>query len=115
MFRTRFIFAAVVAGCSLLVLSPSSVMADDGKLAGKVVVAGKPLASGRIIFYLDNGQFVGSKVKNGDYAIDRVPVGTRKVTVEGEGVPAKYAAEDTSGLVVEVKEGTSSFDISLRP
>jgi hypothetical protein len=115
MFRIRFIFAAVVAGCSLLVLSPCPVLAADGKVTGKVFVAGKPLASGRIIFYQDNGQFVGSKVKNGDYAIDRVPVGTRKVTVEGDGVPAKYAAEDTSGLVVELKEGTNSYDISLPP
>jgi hypothetical protein len=115
MFRTRFVFAAVVTACSLLVLSPSSVLAADGNVTGKVVVAGKPLASGRIIFHLDNGQFVGSKVKNVDYTIDRVPVGTRKVTVEGEGVPAKFAAEDTSGLTVEVKEGSGTFDFSLQP
>jgi hypothetical protein len=73
------------------------------------------VASGRIIFYLDNGQFVGSKMKDGVYTIDRVPVGTRKVTVEGEGVPAKYAAEDTSALTVEVTEGTGPIDFSLRP
>jgi hypothetical protein len=115
MFRTRFVFAAVVAVCSLLVLSTSSVIAADGKVTGKVVVAGKPLASGRIIFHLDNGQFVGSKVKNGDYTIARVPVGTRNVTVEGAGVPAKYAAEDTSALMVEVKEGSATFDFSLQP
>ena len=115
MFLTRCVFAAVVAVCSLLVQSEASVLAADGKVTGKVVMAGKPLASGRILFHLDNGQFVGSKVKDGDYSIDRVPVGTRKVTVEGEGVPAKYADEDTSGLMLEVKEGTGPFDIILKP
>ena len=93
-----------------------SVLAADSKVTGKVwlVVAGKPLASGRIFFHLNNGQFVGSKVKDGDYSIDRVPVGTHKVTVEGQGVPEKYAAEDTSGLTVEVTEGTFTFDVILQ-
>jgi hypothetical protein len=113
MFPARLVFAAVVAACGLLMLPPSSVLAADSKVTGKVVVAGKPLASGRIFFHLNNGQFVGSKVKDGDYSIDRVPVGTRKVTVEGQGVPEKYAAEDTSGLTVEVKEDTFTFDVIL--
>jgi hypothetical protein len=115
MFHTRFVFTATVAACSLLVLSPSAVLAADGKVMGKVTMAGEPLASGRIIFHLDNGQFVGSKVKNGDFTIDRVPVGTRKVTVEGKDVPAKYAAEKTSGLTMKVKEGTSRLDFVLQP
>ena len=113
MFLTRFVFAAVAA-CSLLVLSTSPVIAADGKVTGNVVVAGKPLASGRIIFYLDNGQFVGSKIKNGGYAIDRVPVGTRKVTFEGDGVPARYTFEEKSGIVAEVKEGTGTFAFDLQ-
>jgi hypothetical protein len=115
MFLTRLVLAAVTTACSLLLVSPSAVHAADGKVTGKVTVAGKPLASGRIIFHLDDGQFVGSKVKNGDYTIDRVPVGTRKVTVEGKGVPDKYADEETSGLKLEVKEGVNTIDINIEP
>jgi hypothetical protein len=114
MYPTRFEFGAAVAACGLLVLSTSPSLAADGKVTGKVSLNGKPLASGRIIFHLGNGQFVGSKVANGDYAIDRVPVGTRKVTVEGDGVPVSYSFEDKSSIVVEVKEGTAMFDFDLR-
>jgi hypothetical protein len=91
------------------------VAATDGKVMGTIIVGGKPLATGRIIFHLDNGQFVGSKVKDGKYVIDRVLVGTRKVTAEGEGVPAKYASEHTSSITAEVKEGTGTFDFNLFP
>ena len=111
---TRFVLVVGVAVCGLLVLFTFPALAADGKVTGSIVVGGKPLASGKVIFHLDNGQFVGSKVENGTYTIDRVPVGTRKVTVEGDGVPAKYTSEDTSSLTAEVKEGTGSFDFNLQ-
>jgi hypothetical protein len=57
--------------------------------------------------------FVGAKVKDGKYTVNRVPVGRYKVTFEGEGVPSKYASEDTSGLRVEVREGANTFDFRL--
>jgi hypothetical protein len=114
MFLTRFVFVATVAACGLLVASPSPVAAADGKVTGRVVMRGKPVLSGRVIFHLDNGQFVGSNIKDGKYAVDRVPVGTRKVTIEGEFVPATYGAEDTSPLKVEVREGPCTFDFSMQ-
>jgi hypothetical protein len=114
MFLTRFVLVVGVSAFGLLVLSPSPVMAADAKVTGIISVKGKPLAAGKVIFYLDNGQFVGSKVKNGKYTIDRVPVGARKVTVEGAGVPAKYASEDTSDLAVEVPKGTFNYNIELQ-
>jgi hypothetical protein len=115
MFHTRFLFAAMVTGFNLLVLSPCAVIAADGKLMGKVEVYDKPLASGRIIFYLGNGQLVRTRVKNGDYTINRLPVGTHKITIEGKGVPAKYAAETTTDLMMEVKEGSHIYNIILQP
>jgi len=114
MFLTRFVLAVGGATFGLLVLSPSPVMAADAKVTGKLYVDDKPLATGKVFFHLDNGQFVGSKVKSGKYTIDRVPVGTRKITVEGDGVPAKYASEDTSSLTVEVQKGTNNWDIRLQ-
>jgi len=116
MFLTRFVFVAAAAACCLLVLSPSPGIAADGKVTGKVVLGGKPLPSGRIIFHLDNGQFVGSKInKDGTYAIDRVPVGKHKVTFEGDGVPARYGLEEKSPIVVEIKEGAGTYDFNLQP
>jgi hypothetical protein len=97
-----------------LLLTASVASAADAKLSGMVTVKGKPLAVGKVTFHLDNGQFVGSKVKDGKYEIDRVPTGTRKVTVEGEGVPAAYAREEATPLTVEVKEGKGAYDIIIR-
>lgn len=79
-----------------------------------VTVGGKPLSAGKITFHRDNGQFLGSKLKDGKYTIDRVPAGTLKVTVEGKGVGAAYTFENTTPLVVEVKEGAANFDFNLK-
>ena len=98
----------------VLVLGSSTAFAADGKVSGKVVVGGKPLAAGRIFFHLEGGQFVGAKITDGAYQIDRVPTGTRTVTIEGDGVPAKFASEKTSGLRVEVNEGKARQDFMIQ-
>jgi hypothetical protein len=104
----------VLAACLTLLFSPPLATAGDGKVTGTITVNGKPLAAGKVIFHLDDGEFVGAKVKDGAYKIGRVPEGTRKITIEGKGVPAKYASEDTSGLTSEVMVGDQTFDISLK-
>jgi hypothetical protein len=91
-----------------------SASAADSKVSGRVTLEGKPLAAGKITFYLADGEFFGSKVKDGKYAIDHAQAGTRKVTVEGEGVPIKYTLDDTSSLTVEIKDGKNVFDLDLR-
>ncbi|MDB5388370.1 MAG: hypothetical protein JWM11_4016 [Planctomycetaceae bacterium] len=100
--------------CVLVIASAAEPKATDGKVSGHVIVNGKPLAEGRVFFHLDGGQFVGSKVENGEFQVDRVKTGTRKVTVEGEGVPARFSFEDKSGLVVDVAAGKNSFDLELK-
>jgi hypothetical protein len=114
MFLTRSVLVTMVALCGLLVVASPSVVADDGEATGLITVGGKPLASGKITFHRDNGQFVGCKVKDGKYTIDRVPAGTLRVTIEGKGVPPAYTSEDTSALVVEVKKGAATFDFNLK-
>jgi hypothetical protein len=104
----------VAATCGLFLAFATSVTAADAKADGKIRVGGKPLSSGKVTFYLDNGQFVGSKIKDGEYTVDRLPVGTHRVTVEGEGVPLKYTLEDKSGLTVEVTEGAVTMDFDLK-
>ena len=78
------------------------------------MVGGELLSSGKVTFYLDNGQFVGSKIKDGEYTVDRVPFGTRRVTIEGKSVPVKYTSDDRSGLTLKVTEGEQTFDIDIR-
>jgi hypothetical protein len=86
--------------------------AADAQVMGTVTLNGKPIAEGKVTFHLANDQFVGSKIKDGRYLIERVPVGTRKVTIEGKGVPAKYGSEETSSLTAEVKKGAEiNFDL----
>ena len=113
MSHIRLVLLVMAAGCGLG-LTTNPACAADGKVAGAVAIDGKPLAAGKVIFHLANGQFVGSKVKDGKYAIDRVPVGTQKVTFEGDGVPAKYSLDDKSPLTAEVKEGDGTFDFDLK-
>jgi hypothetical protein len=77
-----------------------------------ITLRGKPL-TGKVIFHLDD-QFVGSKVKeDGKYLVSRVLVGKYKVTLEGQGVPAKFTSDDVTPLTVEVKEGANTFDFEL--
>ena len=97
----------------VLVLAAFPALAADGAVSGHVVVNGKPLDEGRILFHLRGGQFVGSKVKDGAYRIDRVPEGAWTVTVEGKDVPAKHSSETTSALKVTIKDGT--LRATLRP
>jgi hypothetical protein len=113
MFSARPVLVAVVAACGLLLVSAPCATAGDGKVIGKITLNGKPLAAGKVTFYLDNGQFVGSKVKDGEYTVDRVPAGMRRVTVEGQGIPPTFTSEETSPLQMKVKEGPNTFAIEL--
>ena len=96
-----------------VLLADRPAVAADGKVSGTITVQGKPLAAGRILFHLGDGQFVGAKVKDGRYSVARVPSGTHKITVEGAGVPAKYTNDDTTPLQAEVKAGDVAFDADL--
>ena len=104
-----FIFA-----CMALLYSGAPAVADDATapVRGKITVDGKPLAAGRIFFLIDEDQFVGAKVKDGVYKVDRVPVGAYVVAVEFEGVPARYS--DKSQLRATVKKGTNDLDLDLK-
>ena len=105
----------VLTACVALLFSASHASAGDGKVSGVVTLMGKPLAAGKIVFHLKDGEFVGAKVKaDGTYRLSRVPEGTWKITAEGKRIPAKYASDDTSGLTFEVKKGSQSFNIDLQ-
>jgi hypothetical protein len=56
----------------------------------------------------------GAKIKNGEYSVERVPVGTWRITVEGEGKLAKYSDEEKTPLKVEVKKDSNNINLELK-
>jgi hypothetical protein len=108
----RFLLFALGTACGL-VLAAERADAADAKVSGTVSFEGKPLAAGKIVFHLADGQFVGCKVKDGKYALDRVPTGEWVVTVEGEKLPPKYGKEETTPLRVRIKEDTRELNWEL--
>jgi hypothetical protein len=113
----RGVFVVLFAVGAVFV-SGGVVSADDEELAsvgGKVIYNGKPLDNAVIIFHLQDDQFVGAKIKAGQFRVDRVPVGTTKVTIESKkaAFPAKFADPETSGLSVEIKKGKNPVNFML--
>ena len=107
------LFAAGAAG-----LCGGAAPAADEDLSsaeGRVTFNGKPIPEGTITFHLKDDQFVGAKLKDGMYRVDRVPVGEFTVTIESKKarLPVKYSREETSGLKLAVKKGKNTADIDL--
>ena len=65
---------------------------------------------------LKDGQFVGTKIKDGKYRIDRVPFGECIVTVDIKKfpLPAQYSDPEKSGLKLTVKKGMNMADWELK-
>src|SRR5262249_24373447 len=97
-----------------LLLGANTAIAAHGKISGQVTLNGKLLGSGRVLFHLPNGQFVGSKIKDGTFAIDELPEGKHAITVEGKEVPEKYSDDESSVLQFDTKSGENLLDIDLR-
>jgi hypothetical protein len=84
-------------------------------VGGKVTYNGQPLTDATITFHLKDDQFVGARIKDGTFRVDRVPPGVVKVTIESKKVrlPAKFTSPDTSGLSVEIKKGKVPVNFEL--
>jgi hypothetical protein len=114
MIHRRHVLAAVVLGLCLLATGRDSAAQSGTPVHGNVKFEGKPLAAGRIVFYLDDDEFIGAKIKDGRFKLRYVPEGTWRVAIESLDVPAKYRGEETSGLSVQVRAGvTNRFDFEL--
>jgi hypothetical protein len=116
MFAIRYAGAVAACALALLAAGPRASAADQApSISGRITLDGRPLPGGRIIFYVGDDQLVGAKVTaDGTYKVDRIPVGTHKVTVEYKTVPPKYASEDQSSLRVETKAGVNVLDFDIR-
>jgi hypothetical protein len=121
MFLLRYSMVLVILTATLLAVPAQSQAADQesASIKGKVTLDGQPLANARVIFHLKDGQFVGAKTaEDGSYKVDLVPVGKHKITVEvgfnGKVIiPPKYADEERSALVFELKKGANICDLNL--
>src|SRR5262249_35630127 len=104
----------LIFACMALLCSGARAIADDASalVRCRITGDGKPLAAGKIFFFIGEDQFVGAKVKDGVYKVDHVPVGTHVVALEFKGVPARYS--DKSALRVEVKKGPNDLNFDLR-
>src|SRR5947209_2167944 len=103
MIRSRHAWAAAAFLLCLVASGRDSAAQSTSPVRGHIRFEGKPVAAGRIIFYLLDDEFVGAKIKNGDYKLKYVPPGTWQVAIESEEVPEKYRGEETSGLRVQLK------------
>lgn len=105
----------VMVSCCLLISIAGTASAADTEVSGRVILDGAPLAAGKITCHLENGEFIGSVIKDGEYHFDKVhvPTGSFKVTIEGDGVPAKYGHEKTTPLSIKVMEGANVFSFDL--
>jgi hypothetical protein len=101
---------------ALILLTGRRAPADETypPVAGTVTLNGQPVGGGKITFYLSGDEFVGARLRDGRYKLTRLPAGRWRVGIEGEGIPAKFASEETTGLTVEVREGGSVFDFDLK-
>ena len=115
MFSTRFMIACILSLVILPCHMPRAFAGDEtASVSGTITLDGAPLASGRIIFHQDNDQFVGAKIKDGKYNLDRVPVGSHRVSVESKGLPARYSSEEQTALRIEIAKGKNVADFDLR-
>ncbi len=108
--------AGLLAVC-LFVLAGAARAADPetGTVEGHVALNGKPVAKGKITFHPQKGKPVEAQLKeDGSYQANDVPVGAAQVTIEGEGVPAKYADPKTTPIKFDVQKGTSTGDLDLK-
>ena len=66
-----FLVLVLTAGCG----------APKGSISGKVTYLDKPLKRGTVMFIQEQGAPFQAKIQNGEYHIDKVPVGPVKITV----------------------------------
>jgi hypothetical protein len=101
-------------GGILIAAGTAGAQEDVATVEGKVTYDDSPVLEGRIFFHFGDGEFVGAKIKDGNFKVTRVPTGDRRVTVEGKDVPAKYGSEKTARLACKLEAGRQLFDIVLR-
>src|SRR5262249_1902298 len=108
-----------------------------GTVSGKVDFRNKPVAKGAITFHAADGRTAMSEILDGNYRVEKPPLGSCKVTIltvppppPGTGidpdpktlrppgyleVPERYGKDQTSDLSVEVIKEPQTKDFHLGP
>ena len=97
MIRSRQVWGAVAIFLGLVTNGREAAAQTPTRISGHVAFNGKPLAAGKLVFSLDDDEFVGARIKDGRFKLKYVPSGTWRVAIESDDVPAKYRGEETSG------------------
>ena len=85
----------------------------DATLSGNVLINGKKIEKGRILFYASDDQIIGCIILDGEYSIMNPATGNYTVTIDGPGVSAQYSTLDQSGLRAHVGRGKNQLDFNL--
>jgi hypothetical protein len=116
MFTIRFSLPILFVGLAVVLSTGFAAKADEetASIEGKVAFDGKPIANGKVAFHPEKGKPIEAEIKDGAYSAAKVPVGEMTITVEGKGVPAKYADPKTTPLRYDAKKGTQTLDLELQ-
>ncbi len=111
------VMSFILLGAFAVFLSAAPAAADEelATVGGKVTYNGQPLTDSVITFHFKDGQFMGARIKDGMFRVDRLPSGAAKVTIDSKLIrlPAKFASPDTSGLTIEIKKGKMAVNFML--
>jgi hemoglobin len=84
---------------------------------GHITFEGKPLMGGTIVFTNKEGKVEGKIAADGTYKVEGTKVGGYAVSINGakeNAIPAKYKGPETSGIVVDIKDGKQTIDLELK-
>jgi hypothetical protein len=116
MFTIRFSLPILFVGLAVVLSTGVAATADEetASIVGKVAFNGKPIAKGKVAFHPEKGKAIEATIKDGAYSVAKVPVGEMTITVQGKGVPAKYADPKTTPLRYDAMKGTQTLDLELQ-
>ena len=91
------------------------------KIGGQLTLDGKAMAGGKIFMLGENAEKqIQGRVTNGKYLVDHIKPGKYSVAIQPVAgsqddihLPEKYRMADTSGVTVQIKDGTNTVDIAL--
>src|SRR5262245_33473942 len=89
-----------------------SLPPPDPSVKGRVLCDGQSMVDSRIYFHSTSGPIYGSTIVEGRFGIPRLPPeDDYKVSIEGDGIPAKYGLG--SPLRVSIRRGRNEFSFEL--
>jgi toxin HigB-1 len=102
-----------IAGLAAAIAATARAEETTGSIRGTVTIVGNPLPKAQVVLHSGSGKAISGRVRGGAFTFEKLPAGTLRVSVTGEGVPRRYADPGTSGLPVRVKAGSSQVRLDL--